>query len=98
MILKVIYKTITTGSSAVVVPVTYKKTLSFTSTKENFETAPPVTIPKEKVLTETETPVTIEKEKTVTEKIEKPVTYTVVETKVVPITSVEVLTKTNPTG
>ena len=70
------------------------QTLNFTKV---IEKTSPVTI--EKVNTATETvirPTTIEN--TVTEKIEKPVTYTVVETKVVPTTAVEVVTTVVPTG
>ena len=107
--MKVIYKTITTGSSAIVVPVTIKETITYNTIKGVTETAPPVTEVNIKKFTETEQtekPVTIEKDKTVTEKIEqtvtekveKPVTYTVVDTKVVPTTTVEVVTTAVPTG
>ena len=61
------------------------------------EKTSPVTIEKVKTATETVVkPTTLEN--TVTEKVEKPVTYTVVETKVVPTTTVEVVTSFVPTG
>lgn len=99
--MKVIYKTTTTGSSAIVVPVTIKETIAYTTVKGVTETAPPVTEVNIKKFTETEQTektVTEKIEQTVTEKVEKPVTYTVIETKVVPTTTVEVVTTAVPTG
>ena len=90
--MKVVYKTITTAESSIVVPVTTTVTLALTSTKV-VQITSPVTI--EKLNTATETiiePTTIVNEKT------EAVTYTVVETKVVPTTAVEVVTTVVPTG
>ena len=96
--LTVVYKTITTAGSSVVIPVTSTVTLTLNSTK--VETA---TETKEIVKTATATeevikPTTIEKENTVTRYVKKPVTYTVVETKVIPTTIEEVSTSFVPTG
>ena len=98
--MKVVYKTITTAGSSIVVPVTSTLTLTLTSTKVVKKTSA-VTIEKVKTATETKEIVktaTATEENTVTKIIEKPVTYTVVETKVVPTTTVEVVTTVVPTG